>query len=84
MSLGFTGIGILCPNRNLGDKDVAASLKSVRFTPCCLGKVAGTSCASDMDGSDSQPFRIGVDVGDSLTCDKKLPEWKFILFFILR
>lgn len=53
MSWSFTGIGLLCPYHSLGDKDVSASLKSVRFTPCCLGKVAGTSCASDTDGSDS-------------------------------
>lgn len=74
--MSFTGVGILCLYGDPADGDVPGSLKSVRFTPCCLRIVAGISCVSDMDVNDSQPCRTGQDLGDNPMCAKMLPEGK--------
>lgn len=77
VTLSYLGtLGSLCPHRNPGDGDTSGSLKSVRFTPCCLRMAAGISCVSDMDANDSQPCRTGEDLADNPMCDEKLPEGK--------
>jgi len=76
VTVSFTGLGIPCPCYNPGDGDTSGSLKSVRFTPCCLGMVGGISCVSDMNANHSQPCRTGEDLGDNPRCDEKLPEGK--------